>query len=386
MSYIEDQDQWWFSGIFRSVQLFSRPSLFIQDYEITSKLECGEEGKYNQARVTVEVSLVGKITNTTSLTVMLYNDYHASIQNPDYLPSKTTTASLASLSSNLSSDHSEEKYTFNLSISNPKLWSCEDPYLYRIVLCLGGGDNINTNQYESCRVGLINVCIEGGILKVNGERIVIRGVNRHEHHPILGKAVDEDSMIKDVLLMKQHHFNAVRTCHYPNADRFYEICTEYGLYVCDEANIETHGDTYFPIVPMVPSSRLANDPWWREVWMSRIIRMVERDKNYPSIIFWSLGNESGAGFNTRAQYNWVKKRSPQRLVQYEGGGSPDNVSDVWAPMYSTVAEVLARASNTQEKRPLIMCEYTHAMGNSNGYIITIYQILYNYLFTIYHIK
>ncbi|MEF1302791.1 glycoside hydrolase family 2 TIM barrel-domain containing protein, partial [Vibrio owensii] len=204
---------------------------------------------------------------------------------------------------------------------------------------------------------------------LNGKPLLIRGVNRHEHHPELGHVMTEEDMIRDICLMKQYNFNAVRTAHYPNHPRWYELCDQYGLYVCDEANIETHG--------MQPMNRLSSDPQWAHAYMSRYTQMVMRDKNHPSIIIWSLGNESGHGSNHNAMYAWSKNYDPSRPVQYEGGGSNTTATDIIAPMYARVNTVIEDeavpkwaikkwVSLPNETRPLILCEYAHAMGNSLG--------------------
>ncbi|WP_284070854.1 glycoside hydrolase family 2 TIM barrel-domain containing protein, partial [Serratia marcescens] len=196
-----------------------------------------------------------------------------------------------------------------------------------------------------------------------------RGVNRHEHHPRHGQVMDEATMRHDILLMKQHNFNAVRCSHYPNHPLWYRLCDRYGLYVVDEANIETHG--------MQPMNRLADDPLWLPAMSERVTRMVQRDRNHPCIIIWSLGNESGHGVNHDALYRWVKSQDPTRPVQYEGGGADTAATDIICPMYARVDQdqpfpavpkwALGKwIGLPEEQRPLILCEYAHAMGNSFG--------------------
>lgn len=255
-----------------------------------------------------------------------------------------------------------------IKVCEPKPWSAEVPNLYRLVVSLEDGDG-NVLDVEACQVGFRNVEIKEGLLLVNGKPLLIAGVNRHEHHPERGHAVSEQDMVQDILLMKQNNFNAVRTCHYPNHPRWYALCDQYGLYVVDEANIETHG--------MFPMSRLSDDPQWNAAYMQRYIRMVKRDKNHPCVIIWSLGNESGNGANHNAMYSWSKSFDPTRPVQYEGGGADSAATDIICPMYARVDEdqpfpavpkwsVKKWVSMPGENRPLILCEYAHAMGNSLG--------------------
>jgi len=254
---------------------------------------------------------------------------------------------------------------FSFNLKNPRLWSAEDPQLYYLTLKLENalGEEV---QVEGTSVGVRSVKIVGGNLLVNGQPVMIKGVNRHDHDPDNGKVVDEASMRKDLILMKQFNFNAVRTSHYPNQTLLYQLCSELGLYVCDEANIETHGDSALPITSVLPGARLATDPWYSNQIYSRVQRMALRDKNHPCIILWSLGNESGAGPNLRRCFDFLRKYDPDRPIQYEGAGSPLSLSDIYCPMYATVDEITARAKGTHEKRPIILCEYAHAMGNSVG--------------------
>ncbi|WP_299082518.1 glycoside hydrolase family 2 TIM barrel-domain containing protein, partial [uncultured Paraglaciecola sp.] len=247
-------------------------------------------------------------------------------------------------------------------------WTAETPNLYRCVVSLldEQGEVVDIEAYD---IGFRKVEIVDGQLCVNGKPLLIRGVNRHEHHPETGHAVSESDMIADIKLMKQNNFNAVRTAHYPNHPRWYELCDELGLYVVDEANIETHG--------MFPMGRLAADPQWAGAFMSRYTQMVERDKNHASIIIWSLGNECGHGANHDAMYAWSKSFDPLRPVQYEGGGANTSATDIICPMYARVDtdiedEAVPKYSIKKwlslpgETRPLILCEYAHAMGNSLG--------------------
>jgi beta-galactosidase len=248
------------------------------------------------------------------------------------------------------------------SVTGVKLWSAELPhrYIVRISLLDVNGNVIDsTDQW----IGFRRIEIVRGDLLVNGKRIMIQGVNRHDHHPDRGKAVTLQDMRDDVVAMKQHNINAVRCAHYPNDPRFLDICDELGLYVVDEANIESHAWI----------TSLCHDSSYRATWLARVSRMVERDKNHPSVIMWSLGNESGYGSVHDAAAAWVRSYDPSRIIHYEGAIFHTNwfdggmaATDVVAPMYAPIAAIEMYGKSKQRVRPLIMCEYSHAMGNSNG--------------------
>ncbi|MCQ1058457.1 beta-galactosidase [Photobacterium sp. DNB23_23_1] len=352
-SYLEDQDMWWLSGIFRDVTLLTKPSQSIQDVFITPNLDaCYRDGS---------IAVVTHINATA--------EHYVQVQLFD--GEQVITEPVIDRPNNRRID---ERGSYNdvvfqtLAVREPNKWSAETPNLYRCVVSLldANGNHIESEAYQ---VGFRKVETIGGQLCLNGKPLLIRGVNRHEHHPELGHVMTEADMIKDICLMKQYNFNAVRTAHYPNHPRWYELCDQYGLYVCDEANIETHG--------MEPMNRLSADPMWAHAYMSRYTQMVMRDKNHPSIIIWSLGNESGHGSNHNAMYAWSKNFDPSRPVQYEGGGSDTTATDIIAPMYARVNTTIADeavpkwsikkwVSLPNEDRPLILCEYAHAMGNSLG--------------------
>ena len=252
----------------------------------------------------------------------------------------------------------EAEIRFERIVENPARWSAETPNLYSLVLSLLN-DSGQVIEVVGCRTGFRKVEIKGGQLLVNGLPIMIKGVNRHEHEPETGRVVSEEYMMKDIRLMKQFNINAVRTSHYPNVPRWYELCDQYGLYVVDEANIESHGMGFHP------DRTLANKPEWKKAHMERTIRMVERDKNHPSIIIWSLGNEAGDGVNFESTYAWIKKRDPSRPVQYEPAGLKPH-TDIVCPMYKQIQHLEEYLSRGLDDRPLILCEYAHAMGNSVG--------------------
>ncbi|WP_135455966.1 beta-galactosidase [Vibrio echinoideorum] len=363
-SYLEDQDMWWLSGIFRDVTLLRKPKVAIEDVCIVTQLDaCYRDAVLNiSTQITKQSNGAG---NSYKLRAELFDVQGHLIGEPQtvgfgerYVDEKGPW-----------SDVAEHK----ISVLNPNRWSAESPYLYRCVVSLLN-EHDELIDCEAYDVGFRRVEITDGLLKVNGKPLLIRGVNRHEHHPELGHTMTREGMIQDIKLLKQNNFNAVRTAHYPNHPLWYELCDEFGLYLVDEANVETHGQ--------FPMCRLSNDASWLNAYMRRMTRLVERDKNHASVIIWSLGNESGIGRNHHAMYQWVKQADPTRPVQYEGGGADTAATDILCPMYARVdwdlpvlasqPEVTPRVGIRKaialpnEQRPLILCEYAHAMGNSLG--------------------
>ncbi len=369
-SYLEDQDMWWLSGIFRDVTLLAKPRVAIQDVEILTPLDaCYRDGWLN---VTTSISEKNP-------------DYRVEVELFD-AEGKSVFGVKSELCGQRIIDEKGpwlERAEHKIYVDNPKKWSAESPYLYRCVVTLFNGDE--QLDCEAYNVGFRSVEITGGLLKVNGKAILVRGANRHEHHPELGHTMTRESMLQDIKLLKQHNFNAVRTAHYPNHPMWYELCDEYGLYLVDEANIETHGQ--------FPMCRLSDDTTWLNAYMRRITRLVERDKNHPSVIIWSLGNESGIGGNHHSMYQWTKQRDPSRPIQYEGGGSDTAATDIIVPMYSRVDKDQVHHIDPSvtpkyalkkwlglpgEDRPLILCEYAHAMGNSLGSFNKYWQAFRDY--------
>ncbi len=259
---------------------------------------------------------------------------------------------------------------FLVAVRAPLKWSADAPNLYSTLLTLKDSAGKVIEVIPS-RVGFRKVEIRNARILINGQPAVFRGVNRHEHSPDTGHYLDRALMIRDIELMKQHNVNAVRTAHYPNDPEWYDLCDLYGLYVIDEANIESHG--YGDDV----KNRLANDPAWKPAHLDRIERMVERDKNHPSVVIWSMGNEAGDGPNFAAGYQWLKARDAGRPVHYCGstarGGSN---SDINSFMYASPSAVVERAAK-RPTMPLILCEYTHAMGNSNGGLKEYWDVFYS---------
>lgn len=370
-SYLEDQDMWWLSGIFRDVTLLSKPKVGIKDVTICTDLDAC----FNHAVLRISTQL-SEQNQSYKVQVQLFDAQSNSVISP----------LLASFGEQIVDEKGGVKdlAKHSIAVQSPHKWSAESPYLYRVVVALlnSDGEVVDSEAYQ---VGFRVVEISDGQLKLNGKALLIRGVNRHEHHPEKGHAISYQDMLTDIKLLKQNNFNAVRTAHYPNHPKWYELCDEYGLYVVDEANIETHGQ--------FPMSRLSNDLSWLNAYMRRMTRMVERDKNHPSIIIWSLGNESGIGHNHYAMYQWTKLKDPTRPVQYEGGGANTAATDIIVPMYARVNEdvLLPNAADVvpkfsikkwlsmpNEQRPLILCEYAHAMGNSLGSFNKYWQAFRDY--------
>lgn len=352
-SYLEDQDMWRMSGIFRDVTLLHKPDTRLADIQIVTRLN----DDFTRATLETLVVVEGDISDTDSVSVQLWRG----------------ESLIAEAEQAIESDIIDERGRYNdrttlrLPVDNPALWSAEIPSLYRTVVQLKRGETII--EAEAYDTGFRTVSISQGLLTINGKPLLIRGVNRHEHHPDNGQVMDIETMRQDILLMKQNNFNSVRCSHYPNHPQWYRLCDYYGLYVVDEANIETHG--------MVPMNRLSNDPRWLPAMTERVTRMVQRDRNHPSIIIWSLGNESGHGDNHDALYRWIKSNDPGRPVHYEGGGGDSAATDIICPMYARVDEdqpfpqvpkwsIKKWVGMPGETRPLILCEYAHAMGNSLG--------------------
>ena len=357
-SYLEDQDFWRLSGIFRNVYLFSTPQTHIRDFEIKTDLD----SDYRDAilHVTARVHNYGsRAFVNPSVEIALY-DPKGQLVNSEVL-AKDATDYLR--------PGAESVLVMSAPVVNPLKWSAEKPNLYTLVLRLKNKAG-KTIEFESARIGFRKVQIRGNQFLVNGKPILIKGVNRHEHDPDTGHYVTEASMKQDILLMKRFNINAVRTCHYPDDPRWYELCDQYGLYLIDEANIESHGMGY------KPDHTLANRPKWEKAHLDRIQRMVERDKNHPSVIIWSMGNEAGFGTNFEACSDWIHRRDPSRPVHYERAWRRPQV-DIVSVMYPRVSW-LEEYGQKYTDRPFIMCEYAHAMGNAVGNLQEYWDVIEKY--------
>lgn len=353
-SYIEDQDFWRLSGIQRDVYLYATPDSHIQDFSVQASLD----DNYTNGLFSLRVSLRHFDQKTTANTVS-----YQLLDGKKLMSSGETWG--------------DSQVDFNETIIKPKQWSAETPNLYRLLVSLKDNSG-KTLQSLSQQVGFRRVEIRNGRLLVNGQRIEIKGVNLHEHQDDKGHVVDETTIHKDFTLMKAHNINAVRTSHYPHQERFYELANEYGFYIMDEANIESHGMGYRR------ANTLGNKPEWRAHHLDRIQRMYERDKNQPSIIFWSLGNEAGDGKNFIDAYQWLKERD-SRPISYEQEGNPsdgeepysERHADIKTHMYFPTWKLLEYAENNND-RPFLEIEYAHSMGNSTGNLKAYWDLIDKY--------
>jgi beta-galactosidase len=336
-SWLEDQDFIRLSGIFRDVYLYNLPPVHISDFHYTTNFD----NDFKDAQFNFSAQLETQNTGNTAgyvVNAQLFDDNNIPYSLPINLP-VTFDAGKANVSS-------------SINVTNPLKWSAEYPNLYTLVISLSNPSG-TVIEYESCKVGFREFKIVNGQAKLNGQPILLKGVNRHENDPVLGRAVSKASMLEDILIMKKFNINAVRTSHYPNNSIWLELCDQYGIYLVDETNLETHG-----VRDIIPAS----NPDWTSNCVDRAQSMVERDKNHPCVLFWSLGNEAGSGSNFQAMYNWIHAKDPSRPVHYEGNS---NYADVTSYMYPSVDGVKNYGASGNLK-PLVLCEYAHAMGNSVG--------------------
>ena len=345
--YLEDQDKWRFGGIQRDVKIFARPKFHIADFEVVTDLD----RDYCDAELKVFLKVEGeRADKPVNLRMTLTGEDGKSVlvMNRDMVSDSTV---------------------FESPVKSPALWSAEKPNLYGLRLELfQDGKKIET---VNTSIGFRKVEISHANLLVNGRPVYIKGVNRHEHDPYTGQCITEESMIDDIRLMKENNINAVRTSHYPNDPRWYELCDKYGLYIVDEADIESHGMGYDP------DKCLAGRPEWKDAFLDRTGRMFERDKNHPCVIIWSLGNESGSGINFRETYGWLCNRDRSRRPVHSEDAGTDSYTDIFCPMYKKV-DVLVNYALSRPYRPLILCEYEHSMGNSCGNLKDYWDVIERY--------
>lgn len=356
-SFLEDQDHWWMAGIYRDVYLYSTDRVWVRD--VFARPELSDDLKRGRLNVDVYLGTLDASRKGWKVSASLLDTQGRVVWK--HAPIGGATAQTP-------------RILLNGEIVRPRLWSAETPELYqlRVTLHRPGG---NVAEVNALKIGFRKIEIRNRQLRVNGQAIQINGVNRHEHDPVEGKTVSRESMLRDVLLLKRYNFNAVRTAHYPNHPHFYDLCDEYGLYVIDEANAESHGY----------QDMLCRESGYASSFLERGIRMVERDKNHACIILWSLGNESGYGPSHDAMAAYIRNLDPSRPIHYEGAirrkrgfeFAVDRFEDAWlsghaasdliCPMYASVEaiEEWLRESGG-DQRPFILCEYSHAMGNSNG--------------------
>ncbi len=351
-SYLEDQDKWRLSGIHRDVTLVSRPSTHVHDLFYHPTLNTDSHTGHLQ----LDISLNTPTTTPLSAQLDLFDQDNQKIASLSHHPIPPSTSA-------------PTQTTLHLPVPNPKPWTAETPNLYSAILTLQS-DQGETIEAIPTTIGFRNITIENSQLLLNGQPIIIRGVNRHEMDPDSGYSVSRASMLQDVLLMKRNNINAVRTSHYPDHPEWYDLCNAYGLYLIDEANIESHGIGYDP------RKTLANKPEWKAAHLDRIANLVERDKNHPSILIWSMGNEAGDGPNFEAAYAWMKQRDPSRPIHYERARLHPH-TDIYCPMYSHPDE-MKRYAESNPSKPMILCEYSHAMGNSGGGLKEYWETIYAY--------
>jgi len=372
-SYMEDQDMWWLSGIFRDVSLVAVPKTHIYDLAVRTDLD----SEYRDAVLKVKTAVrnhAGADAAGYSVSIRLTSPCGCRVIGEKTKP-------VAAIPGN-----GGRTCSISLPVAAPRKWSAEDPCLYSLLVTLRDRRGSTVEAIHQ-NVGFRSVELKGGNFLVNGVAIKFKGVNRHDHDCDDGKAVSFRSMVQDVLLMKRHNVNAVRTSHYPNDPRFYDLCDMHGLYVIDECDIETHGFARSD----GDMGHISKNPEWRTAYVDRMKQMVHRDKNHPCIIFWSLGNEAGYGDNHAAMADWARKADPTRLIHYEGDRKKCRATDVYSVMYPPL-DVLVKVGRRQEtgssrylangpragKMPFICCEYAHAMGNGPGALKEYWDIFYKY--------
>jgi len=362
-SFVEDQDHWWQAGLQREVILYSTGTPHLQDVfavgELTKNLREGT------LHLTCKIGWPGETHTDSSIEANLFDASGKAV-----FSSPLTGKGEVPLDHRNRAISVRNQITLEQTVTAPKRWSAEAPYLYTLVVTLKTPQG---TESVSCRIGFRRIEIKNRELLINGKAVLIKGMNRHDHDPVTGKAVSHEVMEQDIQRMKQFNVNAVRTSHYPNDPYWLDLCDQYGLYVIDEANIESHAFYH----------DVCRDPRYTSAFVARVQNMVERDKNHACIILWSMGNESGYGPNHDAAAGWVRGADPSRPLHYEGAISRNNgedwdggqrVTDIVCPMYPPIKDIVAWASDpkavtklgTKDQRPMILCEYSHAMGNSNG--------------------
>ncbi|KAF2177581.1 glycoside hydrolase family 2 protein [Zopfia rhizophila CBS 207.26] len=363
-TYIEDQDQWWLSGIFRDVFLIGFPKdSRIEDLHVQTILDAN----YINAELKLKVSVSGS------------GNFRAKLLGP-------SKECVASLSTEFSHEPTLELSTL---VQNPLKWTAESPNLYHLVV------SVNSEQYVSHRIGFRQVEMKDGLIKVNGQRIVFRGVNRHEHHPQFGRAVPLEFLKQDLSTMKRHNINAIRTSHQPSDPRLYHLADEMGFWIIDEADLECHGFELIADASLSPQDRAlpfrqrqlltrkeaakwtTDSPDWTHAYVDRAEQLVKRDQLHPSIIIWSLGNEAFFGGNFKAMYEWIKEFDNSRPIHYEADIDAETM-DMFSRMYPPIDEIVKFGEDNSKEKPLVLCEFVHAMGNGPGNIKEYIDAFYKY--------
>lgn len=350
-SYLEDQDFWSLSGIQRDVRMYARPKIRLRDFFVHAELQ----NNYRDGALTVDVELANTSDAAQSQQITL------EVRDGDEL--------LQTLQQTVLAVPGESSVQFRAVFDAAKPWSAETPHLYTLLISLDGREAITQ------RIGFRNAEISNGRFLINGRLVKLKGVNLHEHHDVTGHVVDEATMLTDIRLMQGANLNAARNSHYPQPERWYELASEHGLYLIDEANIESHGYGYDH------DKTLGNKPHWMPHHLDRTQRMLERAKNFPAVVIWSLGNEAGDGVNLGATYRWIKSRDLSRPVQYETEGKIEEVgerhSDFHSSMYWRYWD-LEQYAQTHNDRPFVLIEYAHSMGNSTGNLGDYWDVINRY--------
>ena len=383
-SYLEDQDMWRIAGIHRDVMVYALPKINISDFGVRTILN----DRFDEAQLVIDpkLTVVGDQRGEGyQVEAMLYDAQGQQLLDSVLKADAVTMLNLDHKAAIMNDRNPQRGYPkwgwMTAQVKNPKLWSAEHPYLYQLSLMLRD-PNGKIIQTIRTKVGFRQLAIKDGVFMVNGIPTRLRGVNRHEMDPYTGHVISEERMLQDILLMKQANVNAVRTCHYPNTERWYELCDSLGIYVMDEVDLEEHG----------LRGQLASDPSWAAAWMDRTQRAVIRDRNHPCVIFWSLGNEAGWGTNFAMTAAWIHEYDPTRFVHYEGAQGPNHNDpayvDVISRFYPRTQDeylnpgvkdnnmerpenarwerLLSIARETTDNRPVLTSEYAHVMGNALG--------------------
>lgn len=351
-SYLENQDMWWFGGIIRDVSLITRPKVHVSDLKLHSLFdESDYTGKF---QAEVEIENHENEEKELELTLTLFDGEERMYQEKKVITLNPGNKALQ----------------FETKIEKVKPWSAEEPYLYDLVIELKENEAV-TEVYEE-RIGFRTICLKEGLFYINGCPLKLKGVNRHDWNEYTGRCIEKEDMLKDLYLMKRYHVNAIRTSHYPPVPEFLDLCDELGFYVMEEADLECNQMAYTKKM-----NRISDDTLWEESYIDRAERMVRRDKNHPSIVFWSLGNESGFGTAFVAAGKFVKEYDPTRLIHYEEDRDA-SIADVYSTMYTRHADLERMGRDTTKAKPHIVCEYAHAMGNGPGGLKEYWEIFRKY--------
>jgi beta-galactosidase len=348
-SYIEDQDMFRLSGIHKDVYLYAVPKVHVRDYHLATEFKNDD---YSKALFSIDAFVKNDDKKTAAVSTIEVNLID---------PSGKTVTTLTQSTDKLKSD-SEQSYHLQAEVQNPQLWSAEQPELYSVIISLKDEQGKITEVLSS-KLGFRNIEIKNKRVYINNQQVFFRGVNRHETHPKFGKAIPVESMIQDILLMKRHNINTVRTSHYANDPRMYALFDYYGLYIVDEADLENHGN-----------HSLGDRESWTPAFLDRITRVIQRDRNHPSVIFWSLGNEGGFGTNFDKMYQKAKELEPTRPVHYEGKNA---AADIDSHMYPSIPQMNSFDQQESDK-PYFLCEYAHSMGNAPGNLYEYWDYIENH--------